>query len=101
MSIKKFYAKATPSCKVTFSLANEIAASANHANLAGDFNNWNTESIPMKKSKNGKFSVSIDLEKGREYQFKYFIDGNTWKDELEADNHVPNEFEGTNSVISI
>lgn len=53
MSIKKFYAKSAPSCKVTFSLANEIAVSANHANLAGDFNNWNTESIPMKKSKNG------------------------------------------------
>ena len=101
MSIKKLYPKSKQFCKVTFSLDNEIAASAEHANLAGDFNNWNTESIPMKKLKNGGFLVSVDLEKGREYQFKYLIDGNAWKDELEADNHVPNEFDGTNSVIIV
>ena len=55
----------------------------------------------MKKLKGGEFSVSIDLEKGREYQFKYLIDGLGWLNEKEADRHVLNGFQTENSVIIV
>ena len=98
MSLKKQYLKTKPVCKVTFILAKEIA---DRVNLTGDFNNWDIESIPMKKSKTGEFSVSIDLEKGKEYQFKYIIDGKEWLNETEADKFVLNEFQSENSVIVV
>jgi 1,4-alpha-glucan branching enzyme len=101
MSLKKQYTQTKPLCKVTFKLAKDIASSSNRVNLAGDFNNWNIESIPMKKLKGGGFSVSVDLEKGREYQFKYLIDGRAWLNEAEADKNVPNEFQSENSVVIV
>jgi hypothetical protein len=55
----------------------------------------------MKKLKGGEFSVSVDLKKGREYQFKYLLDGRAWLNEAEADKHVPNEFQGENSVVIV
>lgn len=101
MSLKKQYSEANAKCKVTFKLTKEIAGSVNNAFLAGDFNGWDTESIPMKKLKNGEFSTSVNLDKGKEYQFKYLIDGKKWINEQEADKHVPNEFQTENSVVII
>jgi 1,4-alpha-glucan branching enzyme len=101
MSIKKQNLKSKSVCKVTFTLENDIASLANQVNLAGDFNNWDINSIPMKKNKDGKFSVSVNLQKGREYQFKYIIDGKNWVNELEADKYVLNEFNSENSVVIV
>lgn len=101
MSLKKQFNEKKPVCKVTFKLTKDIAGYANRVNLAGDFNNWDFESIPMKKLKGGEFSVSVDLQKGREYQFKYLIDGWSWLNETEADKHVPNGFQSENSVVIV
>lgn len=101
MSLKKQYIKTKPVCKVTFILAKDIAASASQAYLAGDFNNWEVGSIPMKRLKSGEFTASIELEKDREYQFKYIIDGCEWINETEADKFVPNEFQSENSVVIV
>jgi len=101
MSLKKQYMKTKPVCKVTFILAKDIAMSANTVNLTGDFNNWDIESIAMKKVKSGEFSASVELEKGKEYQFRYVIDGKEWINETEADKFVSNEFHSENSVIIV
>lgn len=101
MSLKKQYLKSKPVCKVTFVLAKDIIASAKAVNLTGEFNDWDYESIPMKKTKNGEFSVSIDLEKGREYQFKYLVNGKDWINDVEADKFVKNEFKSENSVVIV
>jgi 1,4-alpha-glucan branching enzyme len=99
MSVKKQFYEKKPVCKVTFKLTKDIVNSANRVNLAGDFNNWDAESIPMKKLKGGVYTVTVELPKGREYQFKYLIDGSSWVNEKEADKHVPNEFQTENSVV--
>jgi 1,4-alpha-glucan branching enzyme len=80
-------------------LRKEISKTAKRVNLAGDFNNWDIESIPMKRLKNGEYTASVNLKKGREYQFKYLLDGKQWVNEKEADKHVPNEFHSENSVV--
>lgn len=100
MSLKKKFDEKKPVCKVTFVLSNEIANSASRVNLAGDFNDWDMESLPMKKVK-GTFSVSVSLKKGQEYQFKYLIDGREWLNEQEADKLVPNPFQSQNSVVVV
>jgi 1,4-alpha-glucan branching enzyme len=101
MSLKKQYEEKKATCKVTFKLSKDDSNHANRVNLAGDFNNWDTENITMKKLKSGDFSASVVLEKGREYQFRYLTDDSTWLNEIEADKQVPNEFQSENSVVII
>ena len=56
----------------------------------------------MKKFKNGSFSVAVDLEVGREYQFRYLVDGSTWKNDPEADRQTQTPFgDSENSVIAV
>jgi len=99
MAVKKQFYEKTSVCKVTFKLTKDIVNSANRVNLAGEFNNWDINNIPMKKLKGGEYSVSVNLPKGREYQFKYLIDGNSWMNDKDADKHVLNEFQTQNSVV--
>ena len=101
MSLKKQFDAKKQVCKVTFTLAKNITSSSNRVNLVGDFNNWNIESIPMERLKSGDYSVSINLEKGKEYQFKYLVEGLGWLNEKEADKHVLNNYQTENSVISL
>jgi 1,4-alpha-glucan branching enzyme len=61
MSIKKQYLKSKPVCKVTFRLPEEAAKSVRSANIVGEFNDWGIHANPMRKLKNGSFTVTIDL----------------------------------------
>ena len=101
MSIKKQYLKKEPVCKVTFRIANGHGLEANDIKLLGDFNNWDASIESMKKLKSGEFTQVVKLETGREYQFRYFVDGAFWENEPEADKLVPNGFDRDdyNSVI--
>jgi 1,4-alpha-glucan branching enzyme len=42
--------------------------------ISGQFNDWNTQSMPMKKSKDGTWRVKMKLPRGK-YEYKYFVDG--------------------------
>jgi 1,4-alpha-glucan branching enzyme len=100
MSIKKKITKGKAVCKVTFELPKEAAQGATQVQVLGDFNNWDPKTgIPMKASKTGSFSASVDLESGQEYQFRYLLDGTRWENDSEADKYVPSEFGSENSVI--
>jgi 1,4-alpha-glucan branching enzyme len=102
MSIEKKYLSDNETCRVTFTLPAEIARSANTANVVGDFNNWDTDDLPMKKYKNGKVSIAIKLQSNNEYQFRYLIDGEVWHTDEEADAIVPAPYaDEKNSVVRI
>ena len=100
MSIKKQYFKTKPEVKVTLSLPAEAAPQANEVFVAGDFNDWNESETKMRKLKSGEFKTDIKLEPGREYQFRYKIDGERWENDWEADKYVPSGMTAEdNSVI--
>jgi 1,4-alpha-glucan branching enzyme len=102
MSIKKQYQKKGNICKVTFSLPKEAVKSAKSVHLVGEFNNWSISNTPMKKQENGTFTVSLNLEKGREYQFRYLIDGTIWENDWNAEKYVPSPFGNfDNSVVVV
>ena len=102
MSIKKHYLKSRPRCKVTLNLPKQLASNGSKVYVAGDFNQWNPEVTPMKKLKNGNFQATLDLGTGREYQFRYVIDGKEWRNDDQADKWVPNNYSGDeNSVIIV
>ena len=100
MAIRKQYLKSRPVCKVTFRVSKEMADGARSINLVGDFNDWAKRSTPMKKHKNGCFSVAVDFDVDREYQFRYVRDNEIWKNEEDADRYEYSRFgDCENSVI--
>ena len=99
MSLKKQYLKKTRTCKVTFSLQKEAVGSANNVSLVGDFNEWNKEAVPMKRLKNGTFTTTLTLAPNKEYHFRYFVDGERWENDWNADKYVPNSHGSDDSVV--
>jgi 1,4-alpha-glucan branching enzyme len=102
MAIRKQSLKSKPVCKVTFKIPEEMAHAATQANVVGEFNNWSTSATPMKKLKNGDFSTTVDLEKGRSYQFRYLLEQSYWENDPDADGYLPTPFGNSyNSVINL
>lgn len=100
MSLKKKYLKTKPRCKVTFALAKTQAKEAGKVNVVGEFNDWDTTATPLRRQKDGAFSATVDLETGREYQFRYLIDGEIWLSDPEADQYAFSPFgDCDNSVV--
>ena len=88
---------------MTFKLGKEEANGAKKVALAGDFNEWNVaKKTEMKKLKNGSFTTTLDLEVGKNYEFRYVLDGTNWINEAEADKYVPNGISyEENSVLAL
>jgi hypothetical protein len=56
----------------------------------------------MKKLRNGAFTTTLDLEQGREYQFRYLLDKNVWENESDADKSVSTPYgDSVNSIIVV
>jgi 1,4-alpha-glucan branching enzyme len=89
MSLEKRSLKSRPVTKVTFSLPRAAVPDAAKVHLVGDFNDWRTDATPMTRLKNGEFKVCLDLETGREYQFRYLVGDDTWENDWEADRYAP------------
>ena len=95
------YLKSKPVCKVTFRLPAEAAPGAGAVAIVGDFNGWDRGTGSMKRLKNGSFSLTLDLETGREYRFRYLIDESRWENDWGADRYEPNAYGSEDSIISI
>ena len=67
--------------------------------IAGNFNAWNTNSIPMKKEKDGTWRIKLELSPGK-YEYKYFVDG-AWASDQSCTELVPNPFGTVNCVMSV
>lgn len=101
MSIKKQFLKSKPVCKVSFKVSREEAASASQVAVLGDFNHWNPEEGVMNALKDGSFSLTLELEVGKSYRFRYLADGSRWFDEAEADGVETNEFGSENNLLNL
>lgn len=102
MSLKKQYLKTRPVSKVTFRLPREAAGEARKVHLVGEFNDWDPKATPMTRLKGGDFKVTLDLETGREYRFRYLIGDTVWENDWTADKYVPCGFPGEeNSVVVV
>ena len=102
MSIQKKYLKTRPVCKVTFRLPELMVPNVKRVCLVGEFNNWEVDATPMTPLKNGSFKATLDLESGREYQFRYLVDDKDWENDLEADKYVATPYGNSeNSVVVV
>ncbi len=97
----KHYHENSTKCSVTFRMLRETACNARNVSLVGDFNDWNATRTPMMQLENGDFIITIDLDSGREYRFRYCIDGNRWVNDWYADRFVPNKYGSKDSVVIV
>ena len=96
--LTKRYLKSKNVTKVTFYTPAELNAEDVH--LVGDFNGWDEKATPMEPLKDGRFKIVLELEPGKEYQFRYLVNGSEWHNDWDADKYVPNPYSGDNSVIT-
>ncbi len=80
--------------RITFKL---IAPDAQCVLLAGDFNSWDPEMHPLKKSSKGLWKKMVSLSPGR-YEYRFVVDGQ-WQNDPECPTCSPNPFGGNNCVI--
>jgi 5'-AMP-activated protein kinase regulatory beta subunit len=72
---------------------------ANQVYLVGEFNQWNNQSIPMKKDRNGTWKKKMKLVPGR-YEYQFLVDGN-WTPDVSCPEVVINSFGTKNCVLRI
>jgi len=80
--------------RVTFALAEPEARTVD---LLGDFTDWQARA--MRRLPEGVWRVAVELPSGREYSFRYLVDGVHWINDPSADRYVPNPFGSENSMV--
>ncbi len=101
LGIKKESMKSGKRRRVTFRLPAEAAPEARKVTIVGEFNNWDQEATPLSRSEGGDFTVTLDLDSGKEYRFRYLIDGKRWENDWRADKYVKSPFGVEDSVVTV
>ena len=97
MGLEKQPSPTNRATRVTFRVPAE--AGAERAELLGEFNDWSP--APMQPLAGGGHELTIELESGHSYRFRYLLDGQRWENDWHADTYVPNEYGGDDSVIDL
>lgn len=88
---------AAAAVKVTFVLP--VDADDQPVSVVGEFNGWDPFAHPLKKRSNGTRSVSVELEPGRSYRFKYLSADGSWRTDPDAEA-VDNGQWGVDSIVA-
>jgi CHAD domain-containing protein len=83
---------------VTFTLP--AAVQATRVAICGEWNGWSVAQDVMDRM-GDVFSVTIVLQAGRAYRFRYLLDGERWENDWDADAYVPNAFGTDDSVVDL
>jgi 1,4-alpha-glucan branching enzyme len=95
----KQYSRGRKTCRVTFTLPEQVNARIAH--LYGDFTDWEKSPKAMSSQEDGGFSITVSLKAGREYRFRYLLDGGRWENDWAADAYVRNSFGTEDSVVRV
>jgi hypothetical protein len=88
-----------PTVEVTFTLPSEVGAA--DVLLCGDFNGWTSAPTPLAQGNDGAWQVTLPLEPGNSYHYRYLLDGQRWENAWQADRYEPNPFGSDNSVVIV
>lgn len=76
------------------------APGAARVSLAGSFNDWNMDRNPMTLGDDGVWTIVMALRPGKEYQYKFVVDGSWLTDETNPAS-AGDGFGGVNSVVTL
>jgi hypothetical protein len=69
--------------------------------LCGEFNNWHTAGAPLSLEPDGSWVVTLVLQGGKSYRFRYLDNQGRWHNDWDADAYVPNDFGTEDSVVDL
>jgi predicted flap endonuclease-1-like 5' DNA nuclease len=86
---------------VLFSLPKVITEGANTVIVVGDFSEWNPISLNVQKD--DSFAIEVEIPNGRDYHFRYQVDGHRWENDIAADRYETSPIYNhiKNSVLSL
>ena len=84
---------------ITFSLPSDV--DAEKVALCGEFNDWALDEITLDRDAGGPWQVTLSLEPGRSYRYRYLLDGQRWENAWQADAYLPNPYGSDDSVINV
>ena len=67
--------------------------------LLGEFNDWSADRHPMKRRKDGTWSVTVRLPKDEQFHFRYLVDDGQWLTDEKSDGLALNELGDPNAVV--
>ena len=73
-----------------------LAPQAQSVFIAGNFNQWNLSSHPLKRDEHGVWKITLPLTPGR-YEYRFMTDGK-WENDPFCEGCHPNEFGTMNCV---
>lgn len=76
-----------------------FAPSAKKVYVAGNFNSWKLDGLPLKKDRSGRWSAELELPPGS-YEYRFLVDGN-WQNEQKPVEYRPNEFGSANCLLKV
>ena len=85
--------------RITFTVDPQVGAQT--AAVCGEWNDWSADADVMHRDAEGGFSVTVGLDAGRAYRFRYLLDGQRWDNDWSADAYQPNGFGGDDSVVDL
>jgi hypothetical protein len=82
----------TGGCRVLFRMRS--LDGVDRASLAGEFNDWSTEATSLEPQPDGSLAVSVVLEPGRSYRYRFYLGDDRWENDWRADDYVDNDHGG-------
>ncbi len=67
--------------------------------VVGDFNEWNHASNRLTKRNNGTCSVSVVVDPGQRYRFRYYSEDGNWFNDEGADAYEASEHSSENGIL--
>ena len=69
--------------------------------LVGDFNNWDRHSLSLRRSRRdvAPWEITLELDIGHSYEFRYLINDETWSNDSQADDYATNPYGADNSIV--
>jgi 1,4-alpha-glucan branching enzyme len=99
MIIKEASTK-TDRVHVTFELP--LTGHTERVNLVGEFNDWDESATWMCCDESEpNWRVTLELEAGRRYRFRYLVDGHEWINDWYADDFAENPYGSYDSVLDL
>ena len=97
VTIKKSTKRKDSKVRVTFTMPAIDGCSCLY--LVGRFNEWNESVYRLQRADDGTWSLTLELESGREFQYRFRTNDGTWLNDPSAP-HALHPFGSENSLVN-
>ena len=98
--IKKSFVKSKKQYKVTFEVPVEQLGKGRDIRVLGNFNGWSWDKGLAMSNGKGTYKAEITLAPG-EYQFRYLVDNQEWKNDWEAQGYTSSGYNSDNCLFTL